>query len=205
MWSPLLKRPLPESMFNHFVFFTKWKDVEGSGTYHDVLGEKVIAKRTIVKVDLVERLFGQLHHVTLVVAPILVLAYDLLSHGQLVHGCLIALSKGKKYFYACDCKRLHKSDIWGSLGYKITFVCFLPQSERDLCVDSRWRVPQTAIHLAASAPRRPAHRWGDRRWGSARESTARNSRTPSSSASYSSNISVWSERKFVLVYEIIFY
>lgn len=64
-----------------------------SDPYHNVFREEIVAEGTIIKVDFVERLFRQLHHITLVVAAILVLAYHLLSHSQLMHGCFIALSE----------------------------------------------------------------------------------------------------------------
>lgn len=62
-------------------------------TYHDVFREEIVTERAVVKVDFVESLFGQLHHITLVVAAILVLADHLLSHSQLVHGCFITLEE----------------------------------------------------------------------------------------------------------------
>lgn len=66
-------------------------------TYHDVLGEEIVAEGAVVEVDLVEGLFGQLNHITLVVAAILVLTDHLLSHSQLVHCCFIALSEETKH------------------------------------------------------------------------------------------------------------
>lgn len=66
----------------------------GSGsTYHDVLREEIVAEGAVVEVDLVEGFFGQLHHVALVVAAVLVLADHLLAHRQLVHGRFVALRR----------------------------------------------------------------------------------------------------------------
>lgn len=60
-------------------------------TYHDVFGEEIVAEGAVVKVHLIEGLFGELHHVTLVVAAVLVLTDHLLSYSQLMHGGFIAL------------------------------------------------------------------------------------------------------------------
>lgn len=68
---------------------------ERSRTYHDVLREEVITEGAVVKVDFIEGLFGQLHHITLVVSAVLVLADDLLTHSELMHGCLVALQQQK--------------------------------------------------------------------------------------------------------------
>lgn len=59
--------------------------------YHDVFREEVVAEGAIIKVDLVEGLFRQLHHVTLVVAAILVFTDHPLAHRQLIHGRLVPL------------------------------------------------------------------------------------------------------------------
>lgn len=60
-------------------------------SYHDVFWKEIVAEGAVVKVDLVEGLFGHLHHVTLVVAAVFVLADHLLSHAELIHGRFISL------------------------------------------------------------------------------------------------------------------
>lgn len=60
-------------------------------SYNDVFWKEIVAEGAVVKVDLVEGLFGQLHHVTLVVAAVFVLADHLLSDGELIHGRFISL------------------------------------------------------------------------------------------------------------------
>lgn len=53
---------------------------DGSDTYHDVFRKKIVAEGAVIEVDFIKCLLGQLHHVTLVVAAVLVLTYDLLTH-----------------------------------------------------------------------------------------------------------------------------
>lgn len=70
-----------------------------SETHHYVFGEEIVAEGAVVEVHLVEGLLGQLHHVTLVVTAVLVLAYHLLTHSQLVHGGFVALPEKKSHCY----------------------------------------------------------------------------------------------------------
>lgn len=71
-------------------------------TYHYVFREEIVAERAVIKVDFIEGLFGQLYHVTLVVAAVLVLADHLLTHSQLVHGCFITLQEDTQHIL-CLC------------------------------------------------------------------------------------------------------
>lgn len=156
---------------------------EGKGEpHHDVLWEKVVAEGAVVEVDLVEGLLGQLDHVALVVAPVLVLADDLLPHAQLMHGRFVPL--GNKERSGCSSRTTRMSGE--------TFSRSLPRSGRGLCGDSRWRERRRATLRAAWGPPQPGRRWGGRQWGSGRASIEHSSRTPSSSSSYSSNTSVGS-------------
>lgn len=63
--------------------------------YHNVFREEVVAEGAVIKVDFIKGLFGQLHHVTLVVPAVLVFTDHLLAHHQLVHGGFISLSDQK--------------------------------------------------------------------------------------------------------------
>lgn len=60
-------------------------------SYDDVFWKEIVTEGAVVEVDLVEGLFGQLHHVTLVVAAVFVLADHLLSHRELIHGRFVPL------------------------------------------------------------------------------------------------------------------
>lgn len=64
-----------------------------SRNYHYVLGIKVVTEGAIVKVDFVEGLGGESDHLTLVEAPVLVLANDLLAGGDAQQGSLRALQE----------------------------------------------------------------------------------------------------------------
>lgn len=52
----------------------------------DILGEKVVAVRSIIKIDLVEGLRGQANHVTVIIAAVFVLGNDGLSDGYVLQG-----------------------------------------------------------------------------------------------------------------------
>lgn len=75
----------------------------GSVTHHYVLWEKIVTERAVIKDDLVERGFGELHHLTLVVTAVFVLAEDFLSLHQLPQRRLVTL-RGKK----CQCGNKHE-------------------------------------------------------------------------------------------------
>lgn len=78
-------------------------------SYDDVFRKEIVAEGAVVKVDLVESLFGQLHHVTLVVSAVFVLADHLLSHRELVHGRFISLfvAKTSEHSHFCSWDLLH--------------------------------------------------------------------------------------------------
>lgn len=61
--------------------------------YHYVLRIKVVAEGAVIKVDFVEGLGGESDHLTLVEAPILVLANDLLAGGDAQQGPLSTLQE----------------------------------------------------------------------------------------------------------------
>lgn len=65
----------------------------GSVTHHYVLREKIVAERAVVEDHLVERGFGELHHLALVVAAVFVLAEDFLSLHQLPQRRLVTLRR----------------------------------------------------------------------------------------------------------------
>lgn len=61
--------------------------------YHYVLRIEIVAEGTIIKVDFIEGLGGEPDHLTLVEAPILVLANDLLACSDALQGPLGTLEK----------------------------------------------------------------------------------------------------------------
>lgn len=61
--------------------------------YHYVLGIKVVAEGAIIKVDFIEGLGSESDHLTLVEAPILVLADDLLASSDAQQGPLSTLEE----------------------------------------------------------------------------------------------------------------
>lgn len=71
---------------------TQSRQLEKGLKYHNVFREEVVAEGAVIKIDFIKGLFGQLHHVTLVVAAVLVFTDHLLSHCQLIHGGLVSLS-----------------------------------------------------------------------------------------------------------------
>lgn len=69
---------------------------EESGGHLDVLGEKIVAVGAVVKHDLVEGGRAELQHLAVVVAAVLVFAYDPLTDGELLHRSLAALWRDRK-------------------------------------------------------------------------------------------------------------
>ena len=61
--------------------------------YHYVLGIEIVAEGAVIKVDFIEGLRGEPYHLTLVEAPILVLANDLLARSDALQGPLGTLEK----------------------------------------------------------------------------------------------------------------
>lgn len=61
--------------------------------YHYVLRIEIVAEGAIIKIDFIEGLSGEPDHLTLVEAPILVLANDLLARSDALQGSLGALEK----------------------------------------------------------------------------------------------------------------
>lgn len=69
---------------------------EESGGHLNVLGEEIVAVGAVVKHDLVEGGRGELQHLAVVVAAVLVFAYDPLTDGELLHCSLAALWRDRK-------------------------------------------------------------------------------------------------------------
>lgn len=68
--------------------------------YHYVLRIEIVAEGAIIKVDFVEGLSGEPYHLTLVEAPVLMLANDLLACGDALQGPLGTLEKNRGLGYA---------------------------------------------------------------------------------------------------------
>lgn len=70
-----------------------WKEAR---VHLDVLGEEIVAVGAVVKHDLVEGGRAKLQHLAVVVAAVLVFAYDPLTYGELLHCSLAALWRDRK-------------------------------------------------------------------------------------------------------------
>lgn len=68
-------------------------------SHHNVLREEVFTEGAIIKVDLIKCLLCQLNHITLVVAPIFVLADHSLACTDFPHGLLFPLLEKKKVVF----------------------------------------------------------------------------------------------------------
>lgn len=69
---------------------------EEARVHLDVLGEEIVAVGAVVKHDLVEGGRAELQHLAVVVAAVLVFAYDPLTYGELLHCSLAALWRDRK-------------------------------------------------------------------------------------------------------------
>lgn len=69
---------------------------EESLAHLDVLGEEIVAVGAVVKHHLVEGGRAELQHLAVVIAAVLVFAYDPLAYGELLHGSLAALWRDRK-------------------------------------------------------------------------------------------------------------
>lgn len=70
---------------------------EDSHVHLDILGEEIVAVGAVVKHDLVEGGRAELQHLAVVIAAVLVFAYDPLTDGELLHGSLGALWWDRKW------------------------------------------------------------------------------------------------------------
>lgn len=69
---------------------------EDSHVHLDILGEEIVAVGAVVKHNLVEGGRAELQHLAVVIAAVLVFAYDPLTDGELLHGSLGALWRDRK-------------------------------------------------------------------------------------------------------------
>lgn len=85
---------------------------EKSRIHLDVLGEEIVAVGAVVKHDLIEGGRAELQHLAVVVAAILVFAYDPLTYGELLHCSLAALWRDRKWALSSKASSVIKDDGW---------------------------------------------------------------------------------------------
>lgn len=93
--------------------------------YHYVLRIEIVTEGAIVKVDFIEGLGGEPDHLTLIEAPVLVLANDLLACGDALQGPLGTLEETEAWVtptWSCQ--------DW-KMGTKINWLPFTREKEWD--------------------------------------------------------------------------
>lgn len=85
---------------------------EGSRIHLDVLREEIVAVGAVVKHDLVEGGRAELQHLAVVVAAVLVFAYDPLTNGELLHCSLAALWRDRKWELLSKASSVIRDNGW---------------------------------------------------------------------------------------------